>query len=420
MFGRDNRGNIDISSGWGFRRTGAVVALLAIFALAALSKQLIQVIGADELVVIQSVRTGKLTWYTTPGPVAQLFGTPTVYKKRSIYEFTNKLRFNDGAHATMAGSIQYELPTDDDSLTALHVRFGSQQGVQDQLVQKVVDKSTYMTGPLMSSKESYAEKRNALIWDVEDQVAHGVYKTTQRDVREKDPITGVEKTITVVDIVMRDGKPERQEEAVLDVFKIKPFNFSIKTLDYEGPIEDQIAAQQKATMDVQTAMAEAKKAEQRKLTAASEGEAVAMKAKWEQEAIKAKAVTLAQQEKEVAETQAAQRLAVAQLDAQAAEQTKRQQILLGEGEGERKKLVMAADGALTQKLDTYLKAQELWANAVAQYRGNWVSTISMGGGQSKDGSSGATDLVSLLTAKTANDLALNMEMQGAAAKQRQQ
>ena len=34
-----------------------------------------------------------------------------------------------------------------------------------------------MTGPLMSSKESYAEKRNELLRLMEDQVQRGVYRT---------------------------------------------------------------------------------------------------------------------------------------------------------------------------------------------------------------------------------------------------
>src|SRR5262245_11763485 len=156
---------------------GAAVILLLM-----LSGSLIENVDADQVVVIQSP-AGSLSWYTTPGYKWQGFGKVTSYQKRSIYSFETKMRFNDGAHGTLHGSIQYEMPTDDVNLTAIHVRFGSQEAVQRQLVQTVVDKSIYMTGPLMSSKESYAEKRNALISYVEDQVAHGVFRTRQRDER---------------------------------------------------------------------------------------------------------------------------------------------------------------------------------------------------------------------------------------------
>ncbi|MEK7130485.1 MAG: hypothetical protein AAB793_02415 [Patescibacteria group bacterium] len=157
-----------------------------------------------------------------------------------------------------------------------------------------------MTGPLMSSKESYAEKRNDLIRLVEDQVAHGVYRTVSREAKIKDSITGTDKTVTVVEIVMKDGIPDRQEEAVLTQFGIKSFNFSLTALIYDETIENQIKEQQKISMDVQTAIADAKKAEQRAITVAKEGEANAAKAKWDQEVVKAKEVTAAEQRKEVA------------------------------------------------------------------------------------------------------------------------
>src|SRR5262249_46634539 len=153
-----------------------------------------------------------------------------------IYAFEDTVRFNDGGHAQMVGSIQYELPLDADHLSAIHARFGSQDALANQLIKTVVDKSVYMTGPLMSSKESYAEKRNALIWYVEDQVNDGVYRTLQREQRVKDPITDQEKTITVVEIVLKNGMPDRQEEAVLKSFAIKPFNFSITQLKYDDQV----------------------------------------------------------------------------------------------------------------------------------------------------------------------------------------
>lgn len=149
-----------------------VVALIFTFALAG---NLWETVDAEDILVVQAPLSGTLTWHTTPGMKWQGLGKITHYSKRSIYEFTKRVRFNDGAHADLFGSIQYEMPLDDKNLTEIHTKFGSPEAVQRQLVQTVVDKSTYMTGPLMSSKESYAEKRNNLIWFVEDQVANGVY-----------------------------------------------------------------------------------------------------------------------------------------------------------------------------------------------------------------------------------------------------
>lgn len=389
---------------------GLAVVVVGVVLMA--GKNLLENVNADEIMVIQSPISGEMSWYTTPGIKWQGLGKVTKYTRRSIYEFQNQVRFNDGGHATMHGSIQYEMPLDVENLTSIHVRFGSPEAVQRQLVETVVNKSVYLTGPLMSSKESFAEKRNSLIHYVEDQVENGVYQTTQRDARIKDPITGAEKTATVVEIVGgKDGLPMRQEEAVLTSFGIKPFNFSITQLSYDDAVDQQIQQQQQLAMDVQTAIAESKKAEQRAITVAEQGKADAAKAKWEQEVEKAKAVTLAQQEKEVAELEAQKRLAVATLDAQAAGQYKSERLLRADADAEYKRRVMEADGALTQKLEAMVKVNELYADAIKNHPGPWVPSIVMGGGDAKSGGQqGAMPLIDLLTARTAQQLAVDLKV----------
>lgn len=379
------------------RRIGAIAisGVALVVGLVGLTK-LVENVDADQIVVIQSV-TGDLDWYSSPGPKWQGLGKVTAYKKRETYDFKAKMRFNDGAHGVMSGSIQYELPTDPKQLRALHTRFGSQESVQSQLIEKIVDKSIYMTGPLMSSQESYAERRNDLISFVEDQVAYGVYRTRQKNVVTRDPLTGAEKTVTVVEIVMgKSGRPLRQEQAVLQPFGVKPFNFSISSLDYAKPVERQIDAQQQARGAVQTAIANARKAEQDALTATKNGEAMIATARAKQEAVKASAVTIAERQRDVAK-----------LESEAAEFTKQRDILLGEGEGARRRLVMQADGALEQKLKALIRINEVWATATANYKGAWVPSVVMG--QGTQGGNGATAMMDMLSVKAARDLSINME-----------
>jgi len=377
-----------------------VIGGLFLVFLATFSK-IVENLNADKVMVIQNPITGHLTWYTAPGIKWQGFGRITKFIKLETYEFRIPVRFNDGGHGTIVGSVNYEIPLDTEHLTALLVKYGSQAAIQKDLVEVVTNKCVYMTGPLMSSKESYAEKRTSLIFYIEDQIRNGVYKTTQEEVKTKDPITGADKTVTVAKIVIdKDGQPLRQEEAVLGVYGIKTSNFAVTELPYDEAVEGQIKQQQSITMAVQTAMAKAKEAEQNAITVGKEGEAAAMKAKWEQEVIKAKAVTEAQQ-----------KLEVARLDRQAAEQEKGRLILLGEGEAQRKRLVMGADGALTQKIDAYVKVNEMYADAIAKYGGNWVPTIVNGEGKA---GGGAQDMINALTLKSLKDLGLDMSISGKA------
>jgi hypothetical protein len=100
------------------------------------------------------------------------------------------------------------------------------------------------------------------------------------------------------------------------------------------------------------------------------------------------------------------------LEKAAAAETKQANILEGEGLAEKKRLILQADGALQQKLDAYVDVNRYYADAIKGYQGNWVSTVNMGG--SKDGGSmnGAQALIEMFAAKTAKELALDMEIQG--------
>jgi hypothetical protein len=407
-----------------------ILAAVATFLFLLLSKQVFEQVDAGEYVVIQ-YPNGSLNVVTTPGYAAQWFGTVEHFKRSAQYSFTPdkqdagdivKTRFNDGAHGYISGSIRYDLPSDPPHLIDLYRTYRNQNAIDRQLVGQNITKAIYMAGPLMSSKESYSDRRNELISIIDDQATNGIYQTVPKDVEMEDPITQSKKWVRVVDI-RRDktGMALRQESSPITRFGITLYNLTINDVKYDDVVEKQIAAQQQAIMMVQTAIAQSKEAEQKVLTVTKQGEANAASAKWEQEIVKAREVTKAEQNKAVAETNAqrdkdvaelaAQRdKNVAELQKQAAEFTKQQQISLGQGESERKRLVMAANGALEQKLDTYLRAQQVWAQALGAYRGNIVPSVVTGAAA---GSGNAVQsFFDLINAKTAKDLSLDMTMIG--------
>ncbi len=392
------------------------------------SKGMIETKEADDILGIQSIWDGKITWYTGTETWAwQSWGNTVVFKKRAIFNFDTpdtspegikkgrctdgiEVRFNDGGHGTICGSVQFEMPLDDEHLTAIFTKYKSQPAVQSALIETVTGKSVYLAGPMMSSRESYAEKRNDLLFYIEDQIQNGVYKTRQREEHVKDSITGVEKTATIAEIVMgKDGKPERQEAvSVLGSFGIKVFNFAIKRLPYDDKVEEQIRAQQEIAMGVQTSIANAKKAEQRAITVAEEGKANAAEAKWKQETIKATEVTKAEQEKAVAITAAEKDRDVNKLQKDAAEYYKQQQILRGEGDAAYRRKVMEADGALEKKLATYETVMGKFAEEFGKQK--WVPEVQMGGAGAS-GANSAQTMIDVLSTKALRDLGLDMKME---------
>lgn len=408
-----------------------VVSLAVLIFLLCSAGAMFEYLSPDQVMVIQSPVSGTQNWYTQPGVKWQGFGTVTKYPKRATFWFSAKsneggrgdesikTRFNDGGHANISGSVSYTLPTDEVRLNKIREKFATPAALEHELIRQVVQKSIYMTGPVMSSKESSAERRTEMLQLIEDQIQGGVFKTRAIAEKEPDPITGQEKTVTKTEIVKgKDGQAVRADESPLTEYGIIAQNLSLNEITYDQTVETQIRSQQELTMQVQTAIAQAKKAEQQALTAKKQGEANAAEAEWLQKTIAAKAIaeaeqmktvaeTKANQDKVVAETLAAQKLAVAELETKAAEQFKLAETAKGEGEAARRKLVMEADGALEKKLEAWIEINKSYAAAIGQHQGAWVPSVVMG--QSATGSAnGATALIDLLTAKAAKDLSVDV------------
>jgi hypothetical protein len=104
-----------------------VIGIMAIILLLSLHS-LAQNVKADEIVVIQSPLSGKLSFYFSPGLKFQGFGKVTIYHKERQYWFSArkdqgtsgdqsiKIRFNDGGHATLSGSVRWKMPLDVDGI----------------------------------------------------------------------------------------------------------------------------------------------------------------------------------------------------------------------------------------------------------------------------------------------------------------
>lgn len=413
-------------------RTALVVGLgVAAVGLMFVVPSMIEEVMPDQITVIQAPISGKLAWYTTPGWAAQNMGTVTSYYKRNTVNFKKSmeggkpvggisLRFADGGHAVMYGSVQFAMPTDEKNLNAIHAAYRGNQAVVENLLKTVLNKSVYLTGTLMTSKESYAEKRNDLIHYVTDQMQNGVYRTKSTTKWVKDEITQQSKEITQAEILTdtKTGQIERQEDSVLNQFKITAFNFTIDEMPYDEVIEAQIRQQQQITMDVQTSIAQAKKKDQDALTAEAEGRRSIAEARAKAETEKTTAtvaaerekqvaITQATKEKEVAETAAKKNLVVAEFAKKEAEEYKQKLILEGQGESEKRKLILAADGALSQKLDAYLKVSTVWAQSLSQYRGD-VTPKYVSGASSGQATNGFQQFMEAQSMKAVRDLNLDL------------
>ena len=372
-------------------------------------------VSADEIVIKQDVIGGELHVWNTPGVHWQNFGTITRYKRSAQFWFSAredegkktddsiKVRFNDGGHGNISGSLRYSLPSDENKMLEIHKTFHSMQAIDHELIQQVVNKGVYMSGPLMSSRESYAEKRADLINYITDQIVYGVYRTEHEQAKTTDPLTGQEKTIDLVRPKIDAKAPNgilREEESPIQRFGMNASNITINSIEYDAVVEEQIKQQQQAINAVQQAIVNSKKAEQDAITVELQGKAAAAKAKWDQEVQKATAVTVAEQEKAVAVTQAQKNKEVAQLSLDTARLAAQQTIAEAKADADAKRLQVAANNNLQDRLSAYVDVQKAWAAAYGAQR--QTPDISLGG--STSGSSPMVTAMDMFSVKAARDL----------------
>src|SRR6185369_10432057 len=229
---------------------GLVILILGIIFIA----NSVTTVAADEIVVKQNFFDGKLQVWSSPGVHWQNFGRLTIYKRSAQYSFditpadpsvkdakptdeTIQVRFNDGGHGNVGGSLRFDLPTDEAKMIKLHSTYHSMEAINRDLIRPVVNKSVFMTGPLMSSRESYAEKRADLISHISDQILHGVYRTERHTSKQVDIISGVEKNVDMVVPKVGPTGVEREEISPIETFGINAYNISIQRINYDPAIE---------------------------------------------------------------------------------------------------------------------------------------------------------------------------------------
>ena len=223
---------------------------------------------AHEIVVVQSPISGELTVSFDAGTHYLGGGKATRYPRRSQVDFDGanqsdgalhvgpvKVLFNDGGGATLQGSLAWEMPTSADKVINLHKLYGSAEAIESQVIVKNINKAIFVTGPLMSSAESYSTRRNDLLSLVGDQIENGAFVTTSRDVQTLDALTGQPKTTRVVEIARNptNNLPVREDTSLISEAGLHTFNFALSDVEYTETVKAQIASQQSATMKVQTA-----------------------------------------------------------------------------------------------------------------------------------------------------------------------
>jgi len=402
--------------------------------------------------------TGTMDAKMTPGIWWQLWADIDTWPKAFTFFFTHdkdtdddvagnmamEVRFVDGSKCEISGTARVVMPSIKDQAINLVTEHGYEdwKDVREKLIRPTVRNALRMTANMMTAQESYSSHRiNFNEW-ARTQIEQGLYQTRDEVRVIEDVVSGerVSKTFKVIKhrpiIDEKTGKQMKDENGKLmwgeALHQANPLegtgitlkNFEVKSFEYATKVKEQIATQQEAFMAVATAKAKKQEAEQKKLQIEAEGKTKVARAKYEEEQIKVRAVVVAERDKEVRELNAArdknvaviageQRKEVAALDKAAAELNKKKNILDGEGIAKKKQLILDADGALQQKLDTYQTVMAKWADAFENRKVPAYMMISGGaggtGGNHPDAQT--AQFMANLNALTLQSLGLNIDIQ---------
>ena len=363
----------------------------------------------------------------TPGVYFKLFGSAEPYPDEMTFDYDDgeaggtltengiAVRYQDGGTGTTYGKLRLKLPTDEQAMLDLHRSVRSAEGFANRIIRPTVKEAHQMTAGLMSSESAYAEMRGTYIEWIDSQLRDGKFVTELVKTEVTDEAgQKVSKLVPRIKTDPKTGQP-LHTASVFQSYGVTIGSSPLTNWDFETKTLDQISSKREATMAIITAKANAERAKQDAITAEQQGLANVQVAKYEKEVEKARAVVDAQRKKEVAVIQAEQTVEVAeqvkleQTELKlAAYETKKKEIALGQGESERKRLNMEADGALQPKLEAWKEVNFKYAQEFGKQK--WVPEINMGGNGEGASTSSANDLIDMLSVQTAKQLKLDMSM----------
>ncbi len=372
---------------------------------------LITVSITGELRIRQSAVKGEMSARIKPGWYWQGLGHINKYRQVAtigIGEETGEtlanigkvaVVFNDGSKGKISALVRIKLPLTQKQLLIIRKEYpgGYEEFILAGLL-PTIKNAIKLSANLRTAQEAYTTL--ALFQqDVEDQLTNGMFRT-KSVTKIITNAAGDREKIKRTEVVKDSNNMAIRIPSTLQVLGCIVAECVISPPEFDPSVEKAIADRKDEAMKTELSKQTAIRAKQETITIKEQGKANVARAQYKEETIKARQIVKAEQAKEVAELKAKQKLEVAILDAKAAVQEKQANILRGQGEAARKKAVIMADGALSQKLEAYKVVNKYWADAYSKRN---VPQWTMGGTQGGLGSDQSTlnmqNMIGLMLAK---------------------
>ncbi|MEM6633190.1 MAG: SPFH domain-containing protein [Bacteroidota bacterium] len=311
-----------------------------------------------------------------------------------------QVRFNDATKAIARSTVRWRLPGTQTEMIRIHKEYRSAKKLAETTLTTYTDECLRYAAQLMESETHYSGGMSKLSEDFQDQLENGQYVLELKTEYVFDTVTRDQKKFTE-----RYPRQDAEGNIIRNKSDVQQFNItvayaSIGEVDYEEQVDKKLGQKIEASTQESISKQKLITAQQEALTAKAEGERVIAETRAREEAAKIEATIRAEKEKDVAK-----------IERDKAQFEKERDILQGQGEAEKKRLVMQADGALDKKLQAWINVNQRYAEAIQNYQGDWVPQVNMaGGGGQNAGAGSSVDLINLLMAKTAKDLALDLQV----------
>lgn len=366
--------------------------------------------------------TGKQVSVLTPGWKLKLYGEVTPFKKVMTVRFTKKdipasgrdnpinIRFNDAVTADVSTAVRFRLPEDEETFKTMAVEFRTQTNLVANALMPTVREVVRNSGRMLSAQDYISGKGGEFEQAIQEQLESGIYILETREIKnstadsvvhEGQRTTQNSRTIRYEVHVKKDTKGE----PIRKIHPLKQYNIyiaqtAIEDVDPEPKFKNMLAQQRDAAAQANVEKQKAQKAEYEKQRIIAEGESQKAQIRVSKE--KEQIETLINAETQMKEAEIRKKTEQAGLEA---DKLKAKRIdVIASAEANKKRKIMLADGALEKKLATLEKIHAKYAEAMTGTQ--MVPSVVIG--ESKGGGKNATELVNLLTAKTAMDLRLDM------------
>ena len=425
--------------GW---TAGIVGSIILIFSI-------IDINQAGNRTVVQHL-SGKLETVFDPGPYLKLFGTKTVYKDVITMDFDRSenaegttldqmginVRYQDGGTGSIFGIARFALPNVHEQMVKIHKELRSNNGIAYKVIKPYTEEISNHTAGLMTSEESYDERRGEFTQLIKRQLGKGKLATVQKEITtvengmefclgskltkvQKKECKDVRKTRKMIPVIKQVDGIDVHLVSDLDQYGIRLVGFTQSDWDYEQKTITQISDKREATMAINISKANAERAKQDAITAEQQGLANVKTAQYKEEVEKIKKVVIAERAAEVAVIKAKQTVDVAEqlkLEQEqlklAAYEEKKKLIAKGQGEAEKKRLIFEADGALSLRLEAAVQMNKDAWNAASKVK-TWTpqNQVTLGGSDGKGGSSTALEnMMGIISANQALQLGLDKSL----------